>query len=116
MNVKRDIIVAKPWRAGPAMPYTLPIPKRLLAAGWRAKVFDDEGPETPHVTIQYKTEKWWRVSLRSQGLMVPPGGKWSEIPADIRQAVEEHLAKMRTYWDDRNPHNLVEGDDDEHDN
>jgi hypothetical protein len=39
------------------MPYSLPISKKLLAAGWRAKVFDDEGPETPHVTIQYKTEK-----------------------------------------------------------
>ena len=35
------------------MPYSLPIPKRLLAAGWRAKVFDDEGPETLHMTIQH---------------------------------------------------------------
>jgi hypothetical protein len=56
------------------------------------------------------------VSLRNQEFIVPPGGKWSEIPADIKQAVETHLAEMRIYWDGRNPHNLVEGDDDEHDN
>ena len=96
----------------PPMPYNLPIPQKLLAAGWRAKVFDDEGPETPHVTIRYRTEHCWRVSLRNQAFLVP-GGRWSEIPAEIKQAIEEHLEEMGAYWDARNPHNLVEGDDDE---
>jgi hypothetical protein len=98
------------------MPCNLPIPKRLLAAGWRAKVFDDEGPETPHLTIRYRTEGCWRVSLRSQEFLMPPGGKWSEIPMEIRQAIAEHWEDMRTYWNAQNPHNPIEGDDDEHDN
>jgi hypothetical protein len=97
------------------MPYNLPIPQRLLTAGWRARVFDDEGPETPHATIRYRTEDCWRVSLRSREFLVPPGGKWSEIPVEIRQAVEAHLDEMRAYWNARNPHNPVEGGNDEHD-
>ena len=82
-----DIIWGRNLIAVPPMPYNLPIPQRLLAAGWR-------------------------VSLRSQGFLVP-GGRWSEIPAEIKQAIEDHLKEMRAYWDARNPHNLVEGDDDE---
>jgi len=93
------------------MPYNLPIPQNLLAAGWRAKVFDAEGPEVPHVTIRYKTERGWRVSLRSREFL-PPGGTWTEIPEEIKAAIEAHLEEMRAYWDARNPHNPVEGEDD----
>lgn len=49
------------------MPYDVPIPPVLRKSGWRAAVYDSEGPEIPHVTIRFKTDKTWKVSLRDGG-------------------------------------------------
>ena len=62
------------------MPFNVPLSRVLRKAGWRAKVFDEEGPEIPHVTIQFKTDQFWRVSLRDGTFVVPPGGRWADIP------------------------------------
>jgi hypothetical protein len=95
------------------MPFNVPLSRVLRKAGWRAKVFDAEGPETPHVTIQFKTERFWRLSLRNGAFIVPPGGRWGDIPGEIRTAVENHWEELRAHWDQQNPHNRVEGADDE---
>jgi hypothetical protein len=97
------------------MPFDVPIPSVLRKSGWRAAVYDNEGPETPHVTIRFKTDKMWKVSLRDGRFVVPPGGRWRDIPTEIKAAVEEEdvLRQMRAYWDQQNPHNLVESSDDE---
>lgn len=92
------------------MPYAVPLPQVLTKAGWRAKVFDAEGPETPHVTIRYKAQQAWRVSLRD-GTFLVPGGSWNEIPSEIKTAVESHWTALRAYWDSRNPGNPVESRD-----
>ncbi len=61
------------------MPYNVPLSKALRDAGWKAKVFDREGAETPHLTISFKDTRW-RVSLRNGEFLVPPGGTWNDIP------------------------------------
>lgn len=97
------------------MAYDVPLPRRIWNAGWRAKVFDAEGPETPHVTIRFKAEKMWKVSLRNGTFLVPPGGRWRDIPKEIRTAIEDEDIRgaMRAYWNQQNPHNPVESSDDE---
>ena len=65
------------------MPFNVPLSRVLRKAGWRAKVFDEEGPETPHLTIQFKTERIWRVSLRNGTFIVPPGGRLGDMPDHI---------------------------------
>jgi hypothetical protein len=97
------------------MPFPVPLSRGLCKAGWRVKVFDSEGPETPHVTIRFKAEKMWKVSLRKGIFIVPPGGSWKDIPSEIRAAIEDEntLKQMRAYWDQHNPHNPVESSDDE---
>ena len=96
------------------MPFNVPLPRVLHKAGWRAKVFDAEGPEVPHVTIRFKTDKMWKVSLRNGTFVVPPGGRWQDIPAEIRSAIEDQdtLRQMREYWDRQNPQNRIESSDD----
>lgn len=97
------------------MPYDVLLPQTLWNAGWRVKVFDAEGPETPHVTIRFKAEKMWKVSLRNGSFLVPPGGRWRDIPAEIKTAIEDEdtLREMRAYWDQQNPHNPIGSSDDE---
>ncbi len=98
------------------MAFDVPLPRKLWKAGWRAKVYDnEEGPETPHLTIRFKTDKTWKVSLRDGTLLVPPGGRWRDIPSEIRTAIEhgDILTRMRAYWDEQNPHNPIKGSDDE---
>jgi hypothetical protein len=94
------------------MPIKVPLPRVLAKSGWRVKVFDDEGPETPHVTIQYKTARIWRVSLRDRRFLVP-GGRWSDIPRAIKTAIDSHWEALRIYWNRQNPHNPIESSDNE---
>jgi hypothetical protein len=95
------------------MPFDLKLSKILRAAGWKVKVFDREGPETPHVTVICKT-KTWRISLRT-GSFLFPGGKNSELPDELLETIQEaeNWAKMIEYWDEKNPKNPVEGKNDE---
>jgi hypothetical protein len=95
------------------MPFDVPLSRSLHSAGWRAKVYDDEGPETPHVTIRFKTDKTWKVSLRDGTFVVPPGGRRRDIPAEIWTAIEDHWEELQAYWDGRNPYNPIESGDDD---
>ena len=94
------------------MPYNVPLPTKLLKAGWKVKVYDAENPETPHVTILFKTGKSWRVSLRDERFLVP-GGRWGDIPGEIKTAIKEHWDHLQSYWNQQNPHNPIESSDDE---
>lgn len=97
------------------MPFDVPIPPVLRNSGWRAVVYDNEGPEIPHVTILFKTDKTWKVSLRGGTYLVPPGGRWRDIPPKIKTAIVDMktLKQMRAYWDQQNPHNPIESSDNE---
>ncbi len=95
------------------MPYDVPFSKTLRRTGRQVKVYDCEGPETPHVTIRYKAEEIWRVSLRDGAFIVPPGGGWKAIPVEIKVAVENHWKELQLYWDKQNPHNPINSKDDE---
>lgn len=92
------------------MPYVVRISEALRKAGWTVKVYDREGPETPHVTIRCKS-KSWRVSLRDRQFLFP-GGTKSELPDEIWEAITVDLVwqEIRAYWDIQNPHNPVVGD------
>lgn len=97
------------------MPYEVRLSRKLRNAGWKAKVYDNEvGPEEPHFTIIHRS-RTWRVSLRTGDFLIPPGGRWSDIPEELTDAVadEETLAGMRAYWDAANPHNPVRGSEDD---
>ena len=39
--------------------FDVPIPPVLRKSGWRAAVYDNEDPETPHVTIRFNTADLW---------------------------------------------------------
>ncbi len=94
------------------MPFNVPLPEVLWKAGWRVKAFDDEGPETPHVTIRFKAERFWRVSLRD-GRFLVPGGRWNDMPGAVRAAIEKHWEELQKYWNAQNPNNPIESSDDE---
>ena len=98
------------------MPIYIPLSKGLKNAGWTVKIYDNEGPEEPHVTIRWRTEAW-RVSLRTRKFLVPPGGRWKDIPQEIINALadETNWRKLQAYWDSNNPHNPVQSDDTSHD-
>jgi hypothetical protein len=70
------------------------------------------GAEFPRVTIRFKTTGWWRVSLRDRGFLVP-GGSWNDIPQPVKAAIDDHWERLRAYWDQENPHNLVSSGEDE---
>jgi hypothetical protein len=96
------------------MPFAVPISIALARAGWKVKIFDAEGPERPHVTIRFKTVQTWRVAIRDSefGQFLSPGGRWSDIPPDIKAAIETNRIPLQQYWDAANPHNPTTGDDD----
>jgi hypothetical protein len=39
------------------MPFDVPLPKKLRAQGWRAKIREKERVEPPHITIMHKAEE-----------------------------------------------------------
>lgn len=98
------------------MPYNVPLTKQLRNAGWRATVFDAEGPETPHVSVLFKGEVRWRVSLRDQRFLIPPGGGWGDMPEGLREAILRDWEALRLAWDIRFPHNPIESKDDDENN
>ncbi len=96
------------------MPYTLALSANLRNSGWVVKVFDLEGPETPHVTIRFKSKQSWRVSLRDKSFL--DGGTWADIPEEIQQGIDQNLEQMRAYWDGQNPHNPIQSEDNDNAN
>ena len=94
------------------MPYQVPLERRLRREGWKAKIYDREGPEAPHVTILRGT-KAWRVGLRDKTFLVPPGGSWNEIAPAVKEAIDKDWDNLVTAWNMGNPFNPVKGEDDE---
>jgi len=98
------------------MPYRLNLPRKLRVQGWKVKIQEKERLEPPHVTVWHGDEMW-RISLRTGGFLVPPGGSWNDIDAGVRDLIEDvdNWKGLCDAWDERYPHNPVssaEEDDD----
>lgn len=91
------------------MPFSLSLPKVEAKAGWKVKIFDNEGAEEPHISVICKGDVKMRISLRTWQPIIPPGGKLSGLPSRIVDAILDpaNQAEMTAYWDDRFPHNPV---------
>ncbi len=96
------------------MPFRLNLPKRLKARGWKVKIQDKERLEPPHVTV-WHGEDMWRICLRTGGFLIPPGGSWNDMDAEVRRIIEDAWETLTREWDARYPENPVsslEDDDD----
>jgi len=94
------------------MPFEVALPGPVKKAGWKVKIRDRERLEPPHVTIIFKTEAW-RLGLREGAFLVPPGGSWKDVPAEVRLAIDDNWDALVQAWDAMYPENPVEGTDDE---
>lgn len=92
------------------MPYELQLPGRLRRSGWKVKIRDKERVEPPHVTMIRGADEW-RIGLRDGTFLVPPGGSWSDVDKDVRNAVGDAWCELRCQWDSRYPENPVGGTD-----
>ena len=90
------------------MPYSVELPKRLKAEGWNLKIRDRERLEAPHVTIMCRTKEW-RLGLRDVCFLIPPGGRWADLPQGVRHALIYDGAwdVLQREWDRRYPENPV---------
>ena len=96
------------------MPFSLPLPTRARAEGWKVKIRDKERLEPPHITIMKKTKEW-RQGLRDGEFMVPPGGSWSDILDEVEETIfkEENWNTLKKEWNARYSENPVEEDEDD---
>ena len=90
------------------MAFSLELPDPLGSEGWKVKIRDKERLEPPHVTILHK-RRIWRLGLRSHEFLVPPGGKWKEIDARVRDVIEAaaNWRRLCDEWDLAYPTNPV---------
>ena len=96
------------------MPFELPLPRKLKAAGWKVKIREKERVEPPHVTIMHKADEW-RLGLRDGELLVPPGGRINNIDEEVMETINEHWEELIEEWDRRYPENPVSSAEDEED-
>jgi hypothetical protein len=96
------------------MPHEIRLPKRLKARGWKVKIREKERLEPPHVTIMCG-KKEWRVGLRDESFLVPPGGTWADIDDEVRQIIEENWSDLQDAWDEKYPSNPISSEEDDHD-
>jgi len=96
------------------MPHEIRLPKRLKARGWKVKIREKERLEPPHVTIMCG-KKEWRVGLRDESFLVPPGGTWADIDDEVRQIIEENWSDLQDAWDEKYPSNPISSKEDDHD-
>jgi hypothetical protein len=96
------------------MPYRLNLPKKLRGHGWKVKIQDKERLEPPHVTV-WHLDRVWRIGLRTGEFMVPPGGSWKEIDADVKELIDLHWQELRDAWDALYPQNRISSQEDEDD-
>ena len=87
------------------MPHELPLPEPWASKGWKAKIFDLEGPEEPHLTVRFRALKW-RISLRSGAFLdrEPPG---RDVPPAVVSHVHDNLPALVIAWDQMFPKNRV---------
>ena len=57
----------------------------------------------------------WRLGLRDQRLLVPPGGRIKDIDPAVMQMIEEHWDQLLEAWDAKYPENPVSSAEDEED-
>src|SRR5262245_32985964 len=101
-------------RRGFPMPFVLQLLPALKQAGWKVKIHDSERLEPPHVTVYCKLRKW-RLSLRD-GTFLDQGAKWSQIHAEVREAIEAEWETLRDAWDRLFPDNPVRSEEEEDNN
>ena len=94
------------------MPYELALPKRLRTRGWKVKIRDKERVEPPHVTVMHR-EYEWRIGLRDQQPMMPPGGRLNDIDPEVIRIIEENWDVLIGAWDAKYPENPVSSLEDE---
>lgn len=88
------------------MPFKLQLPEPWAGRGWRAEIYDREGPEEPHVTILFKTQAW-RVKLRT-GDFLDANPLERLVPNEVKEFVRSCITHPLTdEWDQRHPHNPV---------
>jgi hypothetical protein len=92
------------------MAFSLALPKRWSAQGWKAKIRDRERLEPPHVTIT-RGAKSWRVGLRD-GRFLDGEPDPREVPSGVVEAVTGHWARLCEEWDALYPANPVGAEDD----
>lgn len=83
------------------MPFNLPLPGGA-PQGWTARIYDNELPEEPHVTIRFKY-RVWRVSIRTGEVLdrdPPP----RELDDTVLGQVRANLERLATEWDRIHPH------------
>lgn len=88
------------------MPFSLDLPQVLKAAGWKAKIQDNEAREVPHVTVRFR-RCCWRISLRDGGFLDVPEPWWPAIPDGVLAALRANWGSLRRAWDRRYPENPV---------
>lgn len=94
------------------MPYDLRLSQALHRGGWRVKIFDKERLERPHVTIQFKGQRFWRLALRD-GNVLDTGDAWGQIDDRVRSAVERAWRVLQQEWDRIHPDNPISSEEDE---
>ena len=92
------------------MPFDVALPASVKKAGWKVKILEKERLEPPHVTIR-RGVRTWRLGLRDGEFLVPPGGSWNNVPAEVREAIEANWDALVAAWDEKYPENPVEGTD-----
>lgn len=91
------------------MPYNLNLPQKLTNEGWKVKIFQNEGPESPHVTIIHR-KNMWRWGLRERRFLdKAPLPK--HVSKTLVKYVEEHRDALVAQWDQIYPENPVESQD-----
>ena len=83
------------------MPFTLPLPPGV-PVGWMARIYDNELPEEPHVTVRFKL-KFSRVSLRT-GDVLDEDPPVRELNTDVYEPAKASPAVLAGEWDILHPH------------
>lgn len=94
------------------MVFDLALPKPLRGEGWKVKIRERERVEPPHVTILWKMRSW-RVGLRDESFLIPPGGSWNDIDRGVRDEIRKNWKRLIEEWDKKYPENPVSSNEDE---
>jgi hypothetical protein len=95
------------WRFDTAMPFEVALPASMKRAGWKVKILEKERLEPPHITIR-RGVRAWRLGLRDGEFLMPPGGSWNDVPAEVRTAIQASWTEAVQAWNRMYPKNPVE--------
>jgi hypothetical protein len=93
------------------MPYEIALSNGLKNRKWKAKIWEKEGPESPHVSIIWKSTIW-RWGLRERDFLddQPPR---EQVPKELLEILEEQINVLVTTWNTMHPYNLVWQEEDQ---